>query len=99
MPLSTAPRPSYACQLLTKVQAHVVNGFGIIYLTESLQELTFHLRILPPNGKIINKWETNANPNGPTSQLCMPTLDQSSITFSRWIHRNLFHQIPSGTRV
>src|ERR1700694_3916762 len=53
----------------------------------------------PPNGEIINKWETIANPNGPTSQLCTPTFDQGSSTFSRWIHRNLFHQIPSGTRV
>src|SRR6202165_4058032 len=52
-----------------------------------------------PNGKIINKWETNASLNGPTCQLCAPTLDQGSRIFSQWIQRNLFHGIPSGTGI
>src|ERR1700694_1839099 len=74
IPISMAPHPSYERQLWTNLQAHLVNGFGIIYLTESLQAQAFHLPIYPPNGESINKWETNANLNGPTSLLCLPTL-------------------------
>ena len=47
MPIPTAPHPSYACQLWTKVQAHLVDGFTTIYFMEFLQELVFHLHILP----------------------------------------------------
>ena len=56
MPIPTAPHPSYARQLLTKVQAHLVDGFGALYFIEIPQELVFHLRILPShdaNGKQI----------------------------------------------
>src|ERR1700686_4023446 len=48
MPISTAPRPSYSCQLWTKVQGHLVDGFSVIYFMEFPQELAFHLHILTP---------------------------------------------------
>ena len=47
MPIPTAPHPSYACQLWTKVQSHLVDGFTAIYFTKFPQELEFHLHILP----------------------------------------------------
>ena len=33
IPISMGPRPSYEHQLWTEVQSHLINGFGIVYLT------------------------------------------------------------------